>query len=78
MPTFRFKALEDVLERKPKEVEFPSDRASEYYATNVFTQEAMQEYLPRGVLGGYAAKNAAGNLKSQPDCRPKGAMAGCT
>jgi glutamine synthetase len=47
MPTFRFKALEDVLERKPKEVEFPSDRASNYYATNVFTQETMREYLPK-------------------------------
>jgi glutamine synthetase len=47
MSTFRFKALEDVLERKPKEVEFPSDRASNYYATNVFTQEKMQEYLPK-------------------------------
>ena len=46
MSTFRFKALEDVLERKPKHVEFPSDRASNYYATNVFTQEVMQEYLP--------------------------------
>ncbi len=46
MSTFRFKALEDVLERQPKEVEFPSDRASEYYATNVFTQEVMREYLP--------------------------------
>ncbi|MBL4667736.1 MAG: glutamine synthetase III, partial [Flavobacteriales bacterium] len=47
MATFRFKALEDVLERKPKHVEFPSDRASNYYATNVFTQETMQEYLPK-------------------------------
>ncbi len=46
MSTFRFKALEDVLERKPKQVEFPSDRASNYYATNVFTQEVMREYLP--------------------------------
>lgn len=47
MSTFRFKALEDVLERKPKHVEFPSDRASNYYATNVFTEETMQEYLPK-------------------------------
>ncbi len=47
MSTYRFKALEDVLERKPKHVEFPSDRASNYYATNVFTEETMQEYLPK-------------------------------
>ncbi|PCJ24898.1 MAG: glutamine synthetase type III [Flavobacteriales bacterium] len=46
MPTFRFKALGDVLSREPKVVEFPSDRASNYYATNVFTQEVMREYLP--------------------------------
>ena len=47
MSTFRFKALEDVLERQPKKVVFPSDRASNYYATNVFTQETMREYLPK-------------------------------
>ena len=47
MSTFRFKALEDVLDRQPKHVEFPSHKASEYYATNVFTQETMREYLPK-------------------------------
>ena len=47
MSTFRFKALEDVLERQAKHVEFPSNKASEYYATNVFTQETMREYLPK-------------------------------
>lgn len=47
MSTFRFKALEDVLERQPKPVDFPSEKASNYYATNVFTQETMREYLPK-------------------------------
>ncbi|MDF1671867.1 MAG: glutamine synthetase III [Vicingaceae bacterium] len=47
MSTIRFKALEDVLERQPKHVEFPSDKASNYYATNVFSQETMREYLPK-------------------------------
>ncbi len=47
MPTYRFKALEDVLAREPKKVEFPSTRASNYYATNVFSQEVMREYLPK-------------------------------
>lgn len=47
MSTIRFKALEDVLERKPKHVEFPSNKASNYYATNVFSQETMREYLPK-------------------------------
>ena len=46
MSLFRFKALEDVLARKPKEVVFPSDKVSDYYATNVFTQEKMRAYLP--------------------------------
>lgn len=47
MSTFRFKALDDVLARQPKPVEYPSDKVSDYYATNVFTQEVMQEYLPK-------------------------------
>ena len=47
MSSSRFKALGDVLDRKPKHVDFPSDRASNYYATNVFTEETMREYLPR-------------------------------
>ncbi len=46
MPKFRFKALEDVLAREPKEVVYPSDRVSDYYATNVFSQETMRAYLP--------------------------------
>ncbi|MCO6500149.1 MAG: glutamine synthetase III [Vicingus serpentipes] len=46
MPLFRFKALEDVLAREPKEVKFPSDKVSDYYATNVFTQETMRAFLP--------------------------------
>jgi glutamine synthetase len=46
MPIFRFKALENVLAREPKEVNYPSDRVSEYYATNVFSQETMRAYLP--------------------------------
>jgi len=46
MSTFRFKALGDVLAREPKKVEYPSDRVSEFYATNVFSQEVMREYLP--------------------------------
>jgi glutamine synthetase len=46
MPIFRFKALEDVLAREPKQVNYPSDRVSDYYSQNVFTQEMMREYLP--------------------------------
>jgi glutamine synthetase len=46
MATFRFHSLAEALSRTPKHVEFPSDRASNYYAVNVFTQEKMREYLP--------------------------------
>lgn len=46
MSTLRFKALEDVLARKPKHVEYPAVKVSDYYATNVFSQEVMREYLP--------------------------------
>ncbi|MBQ20080.1 MAG: glutamine synthetase type III [Flavobacteriales bacterium] len=43
----RFNALNDVLKRTPKYVEYPSDKISEFYATNVFTQEKMREFLPK-------------------------------
>lgn len=46
MSTFRFEALSNVLAREPKKVEYPSNKVSDYYAKNVFTQEVMQEYLP--------------------------------
>lgn len=45
MATFRFKALEDVLDRKPKFPKQDLGKASSYYASNVFTQEVMREYL---------------------------------
>jgi glutamine synthetase len=46
MPVFRFKALEDVLSREPKQVVYPEGRVSDYYAENVFSQEKMREFLP--------------------------------
>ena len=57
MSTFRFKALEDVLSREPIKVEAPSDKVSHYYATNVFSQEVMREYLP-----GDAYKNVMASI----------------
>ena len=41
----RFQALEDVQERKPKQIEYPSDRVSEFYGELVFNNDAMREYL---------------------------------
>lgn len=46
MATIRFQALTDALSRSPKNVEYPANKASLYYSTNVFTQEVMREYLP--------------------------------
>lgn len=74
MPTFRFKALEDVLERKPKEVNFPSDKASDYYATNVFTQETMREYLPKEA---YASVMSSINQGTRLDRKIASQVASC-
>ena len=46
MATIRFQALTDALSRSPKQVEYPANKASLYYSTNVFTQQVMHEYLP--------------------------------
>lgn len=45
MATFRFRALEDVLNRQPLSVETPSSRISEYYSSRVFHMDKMREYL---------------------------------
>lgn len=47
MATVRFKALEEVLNRKPVDVELPSVKTSEYFGINVFDKNKMQEYLSR-------------------------------
>lgn len=45
MVTIRFKALEEVMNRQPKEVISPDSRVSEYFACNVFGKETMREYM---------------------------------
>ncbi len=45
MGTLRFNALEKAISRQPLEVKFPSPKTSEYFATNVFNKQRMQEYL---------------------------------
>ncbi|HET6245265.1 MAG: glutamine synthetase III [Bacteroidetes bacterium] len=47
MASFRFKALEEVLSRTPKQVDIPSDRISDFFASNVFGKESMREYLSK-------------------------------
>src|SRR5690554_300512 len=45
MSSFRFKALENVMNRKPIHVETPSAKISDYFAKRVFNMDKMREYL---------------------------------
>jgi len=45
MSSVRFKALEELLERKPKYAAMPSQKVSEYYGSNVFNISAMRAHL---------------------------------
>ncbi len=47
MAVIRFKALEQVFDRKPNHVTPPSDKTSDYYAINVFDKVKMQKYLSK-------------------------------
>jgi len=49
MSVLRFKALESVYTRRPVEVNAPSEKISDFYATNVFGKKAMREFLPEDV-----------------------------
>lgn len=45
MAFHRFKALETVLNRIPVDVILPTNKVSEFFGSNVFGRDAMQEYL---------------------------------
>ena len=45
MSSFRFKALENVMNRKPIPVETPSPKISDYFSKRVFNMDKMREYL---------------------------------
>ena len=47
MSTIRFKALESVLNRIPREVEPPSAKVSDYFGMNVFDRHKMAEYMSK-------------------------------
>ncbi len=47
MSTIRFKALDELLKRKPVKVKFPSKKVSDYFGINVFNIDKMQMYLSK-------------------------------
>jgi glutamine synthetase len=47
MAIVRFKALEEVLTRKPVPVDLPKEKVSDYYGVNVFDRKKMQKYLSK-------------------------------
>ncbi|WP_462221941.1 glutamine synthetase III family protein [Ferruginibacter sp.] len=47
MAIHRFRALEEVLSRKPVDVKFQSEKVSELFGANVFGHDAMREYLSK-------------------------------
>ena len=47
MPTFRFKAMENLLNRSKIPVELDSIKTSEYFGINVFNDKTMRSYLSK-------------------------------
>jgi len=47
MSKMRFFALQELANRRPVPVEYPSDKLSDYYGAHVFDRKKMQEFLPR-------------------------------
>ncbi|MBE0651113.1 MAG: glutamine synthetase III [Bacteroidales bacterium] len=45
MTSIRFIALEKAMDRQPKEVHYPSAKASDYFGSMTFNQSTMKEYL---------------------------------
>lgn len=45
MENFRFKALAIATKRKPKKVNYPEKKTSEYFGENTFNKAAMRKYL---------------------------------
>jgi glutamine synthetase len=49
MATIRFKALQELEGRKPKEVRIPSSKISDFFGSNVYNKEAMKNTLPANI-----------------------------
>ncbi|MAE07994.1 MAG: glutamine synthetase type III [Bacteroidetes bacterium] len=52
MANFRFTALKRTLDREVIKVNYPSDKASDYFGSMTFNQSVMQEYLTREAYSG--------------------------
>ena len=52
MAELRFKALEEVFSRQPKEVIFPSNEISDFFGSKVFDRPKMEKYLNREAYKG--------------------------
>ncbi len=52
MPTVRFIAYKETLNRKPLEFETPTVRVSEYYGSHVFNRKAMREFMSKDAYNG--------------------------
>lgn len=46
MSKMRFFALQELANRRPVPVEYPSEKISDYYGAHVFDRKKMQEFLP--------------------------------
>jgi len=47
MATIRFEALKEIFKRQALPIEYPSAKASDYFAINVFDQAKMKKYLSK-------------------------------
>lgn len=64
MASLRLKALEQTMNRAPKDVKTPSHRISDYFGQNSFNQKAMRQFLSEGA---YKSVNEAINHGSTLD-----------
>ena len=60
MSKMRFFALQELANRRPVPVEYPSERLSDYYGAHVFDRKKMQEFLP-WLLQAFAFVNSTVN-----------------
>lgn len=50
MPTIRFHALKDAMNRTPREVQAPSEKISDYFGSHVFDKKSMAEFMPKDIF----------------------------